>query len=467
VRRPLERMHDGIWFGLQHQERDLEITPTHFQVSIEFYRRQAWDWVNVPGSVVVPAGGTTTFEATMTVPESAAAGLYAGAVRLDNGVDRTSVPISASVAAQLGAEPVLFGGASADTPYDNGVVAGLYHWTSRAYDGDWRVFFFDVPEGPGEGARLLVGTTWQDTPVTDIDTIVLGPVADPDFSAADPERYGPYRLEDVGRSPYWRFDAGTWGYNTSTGGSVDWVSAPLREGLHAVLLHNVLGEGSVDAFRVPLTVTAGWFQPASDTIEVNAFLPSGRLTYLVKTGSAVGALSARVFGFACEPEVTGGTVVEDGEYVLEIPVHNSGRLEVRLDGPTGSDLDLTLYDPGGYPTPASDGSGPDERLVVDLPRNGVWRARVTAPDVPGASATFEISVDSIAGENFGRATVPAGPFAADQDVPIRVDYTLPEGEVCDEWRGLLAYGPPGGEVIEVPITVVSQSLRQGTRRISP
>ena len=76
-------------------------------------------------------------------------------------------------------------------------------------------------------------------------------------------------------------------------------------------------------------------------------------------------------------------------------------------------------------------------------------------------------MDSIEGDSFTEVGVPPGPVAAGALVPIELRYRLPAGTACDNWRGLLFYGPAGGEVLEVPVSVVTQSLRQGGGRLAP
>ncbi|MEZ4636978.1 MAG: hypothetical protein R2856_18825 [Caldilineaceae bacterium] len=63
------------------------------------------------------------------------------------------------------------------------------------------------------------------------------------LDAPEPSYFGPYVLETVGSSPNTNAGGGTWIFNTSSGSNEDWISAPLKDGLHAFLAHNVLSEG--------------------------------------------------------------------------------------------------------------------------------------------------------------------------------------------------------------------------------
>jgi hypothetical protein len=467
VQRPLERMHDGIWLGLQHSHTDQAVPESHFQVRLDFYRHQVWDWIGVPGSVQVPAGGSTELEATLSVPADARLGMHEGALTLSVGETRSTVPVSVVVAARFAGDAVVFAGGDSTTPYGNGTVGGLFSWTARAYDGDWRFYFFDVPGQQADGARLLVHTSWQDTPLTDVDTIVLGPVANDEYSTAYPDRYGPYRLDDVGHSPNWRYGGGTWGYNTSSGGSDDWVNAPLSEGLHAILLHNVLYQGTLDTFEVPVTVTVGVLEAPSGPIRINSTYPTGRLTLEVESGFAIEEFEAQAFGLVCEPRTESGLVIEDDEFELDIPVEHCGRLNVSLSGEGGDDLDLWLYHPDGYPTLTSSSGGAEEAVSMRLPVDGTWVAHVLADEIGGLTSVFELTVDAIEGTDLAVVGAPSGPIPSGATIPIEISYSVPPESDCDVLRGLLVYGPRGGQVVEVPIEVLTRTTRRATRRVAP
>ncbi len=81
-------------------------------------------WLSTDSSVTVPAGGSTTFDATMAVPALAGVGLYEGFIRLSDGTNLSSIPVVANVAAW--STDLLFGGPPDSTsPYDNGEVLGV------------------------------------------------------------------------------------------------------------------------------------------------------------------------------------------------------------------------------------------------------------------------------------------------------------------------------------------------------
>lgn len=154
----LSRQHDGVYFGLQrgYGSEDIDVT-----VSLILYKKADWEWLSLSAdSVTVPAGGETDVTATMAVPADAVTGLYEGAIEYDGQV----VPVVAHVAAD--SATFQFGAASTDeplgdTPHDNGHVFGSIDWSWRPETGDWRHFFYDLPDGTaGPGTAMMVETEW-------------------------------------------------------------------------------------------------------------------------------------------------------------------------------------------------------------------------------------------------------------------------------------------------------------------
>ncbi len=154
----LSRQHDGVYFGLMrgYGTDDIQVT-----VSLIFYKKADWDWLSLStGSVTVPTGGEADVTATMTVPAGARPGLYEGAVEYDGQV----IPVVAHVAGE--SATFEFGATSTDeplgdTPHDNGHVFGSTDWDWRPETGDWRHYFYDLPDGTaGPGTVMMVETEW-------------------------------------------------------------------------------------------------------------------------------------------------------------------------------------------------------------------------------------------------------------------------------------------------------------------
>ncbi len=209
VKMPLERMHDGIFVGISHRTRSATVPVTHLKIKLNFYKHMDFPWLTAPASVMVPAGGSATFEATVAVPALANIGLYEASLRLNDGANETNVPVVVNVAA-FSTDFVFGGPPDNKTPYDNGEVNGYFDWASNQADGDWRFFFMDVPDSTPAGTSLLIDTRWSGAH-TDIDTLVMGPTEDcfsNGVGCEDPvtifpgseDDYGPYSLYYTGGS---------------------------------------------------------------------------------------------------------------------------------------------------------------------------------------------------------------------------------------------------------------------------
>jgi hypothetical protein len=453
VQRPRERMHDGLWLGLQHRDSTAQIPATHFQVRIQLYTFEDWPWVDLPESLMVTPGTNNQLTATIDVPPGTPAGLYQGALWIDHGANRSTIPVSVNVAVELAEENLVLGGAAADDAtarYNNGVVQGGFDWAWRADSGDWRFFFVDVPDDQPEGARLLVRTVWEDEPgLTDLDTLVFGPTTEADYSGANPDFYGPYTLTTVGGSPNRNLGGGVWLFGTSSNGHEDWVSGPLNPGLHVIALHNVLSAGS--RFDVPFTVTIGRFLPSTSNLLIDAHSPTGSVTYELELEMPLDSLQVEAYGLSC-PETIIGQVEQDAGASFPVTIENGGRLEVTLDGKIQDDLDLYLLDPNGDQVASSTSSSADEQVSVEHPIDGEWLVVVYGYSVQGGTTDFELIVNAIQGSDIEVVSAPVGPVATGQTVVIELAYEILESD-CSTLFGLLLIGPPEGTVIEVPITV--------------
>ncbi|MCX7680412.1 MAG: S8 family serine peptidase, partial [Anaerolineae bacterium] len=158
----LSRRHDGVFFGVQRRTGGEAVT---LQVRITFYKKVDWDWLTLAASSVnLPAGGNATFQATMSVPADARPGVYEGAIEVSYGTYKHVIPVVVHVAAD--SPNFEFGAASltepiGDQPYDNGHLFGGFDWTWRYEAGDWKLFYFDIPDGTAApGKAMIVDTQW-------------------------------------------------------------------------------------------------------------------------------------------------------------------------------------------------------------------------------------------------------------------------------------------------------------------
>lgn len=402
---PAQRLHDGLFLGLQHVQRSSAIPTTDFQVKIDFYAYEDWNWVSFASdTVTVPAGDEATAEATMAVPADTPYGEYQGIIVAEYpgrapfevffpivASDGTFTGPAAQVAPQQGGGPqwparsviipviasvaatydgtgaLAFGGAEANDPdatYNNGVVTGDFDWSWRAESGDWRFFFLDLMAEPDEGTKLIVRNEWDDTgPPTDIDTLIMGPTSDrfsdpnhPDNSRrnwAEPDFYGPYTLDTVGGSPNQYLGSGKWRFNTATGGPEEWVVGPAQEGLHLLGHHNVLF--SAQQMAVPFSTTLGTL--AVQPVELN-FMPTVGATQTVsqcqdlsfESSLELPGLAAEGYGLSTPEVLEDQEVSQDdpndpttASYQRDLTLAHASSLEVRTQDPGVSGMDLDLY----------------------------------------------------------------------------------------------------------------------------
>lgn len=492
VHDPVERMEDGLFIGVRHlyNSQATNITTT-LQYRIEFYQKQAVPWLTTnAASVVVPADGAATFVVTATVPNDMPAGLYqAGLYLTDPGAtigteqyeaNTTVIPVVLNVAANFTAGVQLGGAASvaydADRLYNNGVVRGFFDWTWRAESGDWRFFFTDIPDGAyPAGTKVLVKDEWQDAaPHTDIDTIVLGPTAtslgDGWYDGPEPDYYGPYVLDTVGKSPNTNSSAGIWQFNTSSGVNEDWVAAPLKDGLHAFLQHNVLFEG--DKFDVVFTKTVGTLLEDIHSFSIDTYLNAG----LVGTATVTATLplnSLQTQGFLIIPQVTQFTdepLAFTGEGTIEwtyvFTVTQAYYVELATTSANISDLDLVLYRWTGtawQQIASSAGSSASEFIYVAKPADG--RYMVGIDNYSGPAGTFNLTIGM--GLNAGGITVTGGttaPVPANTPLPlgIRYNYPMEPGQCYD---GLVLAGPPEApDLKEIPLTICRKAATAGIEK---
>lgn len=493
VHDPLERMEDGLFIGVRHlyNSRATNITTT-LQYRIEFYQKQAVPWLTTDtASVVVPAGGTATFVVTATVPNAMPPGLYqAGLYLADPGAtvgaeqyeaNTTVIPVVLNVAADFTAGMPLGGAASAaydaDRLYNNGVVRGFFDWTWRAESGDWRFFFTDIPDGAyPAGTKVLVKDEWRDAaPHTDIDTIVLGPTdtslgnGSGWYDSPEPAYFGPYVLDTVAKSPNTNSSAGIWQFNTSSGANEDWVAAPLKDGLHAFLQHNVLFEG--DQFDVVFTKTVGTLAEDIHSFSIKTYADTGLLGIATMTATLpLNGLQTQ--GFLIVPQETQFTneplsyAGDSIEWTYAFTVTSAYYLNLATSSANISDIDLFLYrwtGTGWQRIASSATSSAAEAIALDKPADG--RYLVAVDNYSGPAGTFNLTL--AIGQNVGGITVTGGittPVPANTALPltIRYNYAMEPGKCYD---GLVLAGPPEApDLKEIPLTICRQAPSAGIEK---
>jgi hypothetical protein len=471
VRRPSARGVDGFFLGLQHIHRSPALPVTDLEIEISWFENRDWDWVTTSG----PTAGT--FEAGITVPEDAPAGMYSGAVVLENGDRSIVVPVAVAVPAavqqdgdgaidgvvELGGEGVA--DAQQHLMYNNGSVFGASHWFERLATGDWRFFFLDLATPP-DGSVLLSRTTWESAaPYTDIDTLLLGPSRN-SFNFVPDAVYGaPYTLDVIGRSPDVRMappPRGVWGFHTSTGGAEDLVVAPAQEGLHEIALHQVGWHG--DRFDVPFAVSVGTAHTSPSAVELE--LPEDTTSFDVTFTSGLPLEELVVDGFGMSaPSTTTETATQDdpsdpttASIKRPITLDHASRLTVTtaLDS---DDIDVfVVRDNDGDGSFTADEivahsatASSNEMVELGLPEDGDYEIWVHGWSVDGAPE-FELTIDAVQGHDVD-VDAPDGPIEGGEPVTLTVEVSK-EMTSGERYVGELLLGPPSAPTgLRVPIVV--------------
>ncbi|HEX6196035.1 MAG TPA: S8 family serine peptidase [Jiangellaceae bacterium] len=473
VRDPADRGGDGVFIGLQHNSRTGSIPVTDFEIQIDWYSNADWSWITTP------ATASGSFTATVDVPVDTPYGMYSGAILLTDGADSIVVPVTVAVAAKVGQDEngaitgsVEFGGpdveaAQDDLLYNNGSVFGASDWTWRAESGDWRFFFFDVPQEPADGSLFMTKTEWDGVaPYTDIDTLVFGRSAN-HFQVFPDTTFGaPYVLDQVGGSPNTNTGAGVWRFNTATGGAEDLVTAPVQEGLHAVALHQVGWQG--DEFHTGFTTTVGGASVAPSAVDIATGADTGSFDVTFSSSFDLEGLAAEAFGLS-QPIVTTETAAQDdpndpssASVKKDITLEHASRLTVSTALGT-DDLDLfVVYDANGDGTftngeivGSSTTGSSNEFVELIAPADGNYQVWVQGWSVSG-SPEFTLSIDAIQGNDLTVTGIPDGQVAAGEPVTLTVEFSR-EMAAGETYFGELNLGPTTAPTaLTVPIQITRE-----------
>jgi len=477
VHDPLNRMIDGLFIGLRHHPSSSCTGDTTLSYRIDFYKEEDVPWLTEStSSLEVSPGASATFVATTTVPADMPAGMYEAAIQIhDPGLPPTYttntsvIPVALSVAAvftdglQLGGYDTYNDTYNADRPYNNATVRGLFDWTGRAESGDWRFFFTDVPDStyPAD-TKVLVRDEWDDAaPYTDIDTIVLGPTSTSlgtglyDFP--EPSFYGPYVLDTVGKSPNTNVGGGTWQFDTSSESNEDWVTAPIQDGLHEFLQHNVLFEGL--KFDVVFTKTLGTLQEDPHTFSIDTYVDQGQVGVVTMTASLpLNGLVADAYGLG-GPEYFTNEPIEfvnsnTTEWTHVFNVSHAAKIILDTSSADISDIDLYLFYWTGTTwaqVGSSATSGADEHIELIMPDDGDYLVGIN--NWSGPAGHFNLTKVVVQGYDLTVSGLPVGAIAANTPVTFTVSFsrTMVPGETHE---GLLLVGPPEAPALkEISITI--------------
>jgi len=459
---PLARVNTGLFLGVQHRISSNAVATTDLKIKLESFKTVDASWLSESaGSVPVPANGAASFTATATVPLGTPPGLYEAAIIVNVSGQETVVPVTLLVASPT--PDFVFGGAPDETVlYDNSRLFDGIDWGESANMGDYRFFFLNVtgsyPTGPGH--RLLIETTWDQTP-TDIDTYLLGGVPDP-FSAQYPGTYGPNTLEILGGS-LTVFDGYAYQFQTTSGEARELVGAQLSSGLNEIILHNVLYAGAPslqsDGSGAPFSGRAGRLDVSPDPWLATTTQTTGRQEFTAR--SMLGFAdpwSVLAFGLSTPQVYADQPIVQGQDVFRTFTVASAGWLEVTTSSADPVDIDLYLYRQVGntwVPVGASYTPYAYERIVLQLPPDGTYLADVYGYAVP-VPATFDLSINVIQGTDLVVSDLPGGPIVEGATARFNVSYTLPPAS--GDYYGIIYLGPssaPTAVAIPVQLTIPS------------
>jgi hypothetical protein len=455
---PLERMNDGILLTLRHRNTTPDVPTTDLTIEASYWQWTKWSWIhsnwkNVP----VPAGGSADFTARIKVPPNTPFGMYQGAIVATVGNSEVVIPVSVSVAAE--GTSFEFGQtnyANGRTPlYDNENVFGYTDYSWRAESGDWRFYWTDVDGEalPDSGTNfLLVDNAWVYSG-TDIDTIIQGPTPD-DFTPSS--IYGPYTLEQTGRSANTYIGSGRWLFQTSSGGPREIISAPIPDsgGLHSIQLHQVRVDGN--ALNDPFQGQVGLanLDPA-----VAGGEGSGSADVTISSEIALSGFVAEGFGLGGPVEST-ETVMQDdpndpstASFTTTVTIDHGALLEVNTCcTANGSDIDLYVYDPSGNLVAQSTTSTDVEHVSILFPEDGEYKIAVHGWSVPSGTDTFELTINAVQGYDVSVSNLPAAiPAGGSATVTVSWDASaLGPGT----YGGVVLMGPSDAPALfQIPVMV--------------
>lgn len=442
-------------------------------VKLEFYKRVPWKWVVLnETTLTVPASGSATFKATLTVPEDAPFGVYEGAIYLQYDGYETTIPISVVVASPT-PEFEFGGNINATGLYDNSNVYGYMDWWWRYESGDWRLFYFNIGDeySIDDNTYIVADVSWDGLLPTDIDLHLLGPEEDT-WSQNFPEIYGPYALDVIASSKDTYMGSGVFQFETSSGGTREIIAGSAQNGLHALWLHNVLFDGNA-SFRT-FYGKAGLLSIYPNEWNEYITQENGTMQFLVSRTIDFGDITASAKA-AITDEYKGVLAPDTGYshyYALNV-TPGSARLHVKLtsiyDDLAGVDLDLYVYH-NGQLVGSSLSPTSDEEVVVDDPEPGEYIIEVYSWNnpVPG-EATYDLEIYDFGGEKLEVANITKiGTEEYQIDLAYH-DIPVNESTLGTEVKGLVFIGSDlAPKLVTVPVTLVvgNISSRADTRIVN-
>uniref|UniRef100_A0A7C3EWJ4 Uncharacterized protein n=1 Tax=Candidatus Methanomethylicus mesodigestus TaxID=1867258 RepID=A0A7C3EWJ4_9CREN len=210
-----------------------------FNIIIRYYERAPWDLIQLETeSITISPGETRDLKVTAATTDSLRGGVYEGFLTIDqacgDGIRRRSTfPISFAVPTLI-SEGTVYKDLSLDSAtmgfYDTSAVEGYFDWNWRYEAGDWREYFIKMPADDTILGAFFV-CSWQgNRTLIDLFSINTSWMI---FDSTDSGQWNHY----VGD--------GIFNWSTRTGLRNNWVGLSSEDGIHCILAHSALFDGSI------------------------------------------------------------------------------------------------------------------------------------------------------------------------------------------------------------------------------
>ncbi len=480
---PMSRVDDGLIVGVFHQTWAASPEITHIYIQSQCYNRTDWDWLTTnTTNIMLEAGGTSTFNASLSVPVFTPIGIYEGMIAVNDTRNESVIPVIVNVASN--STSFQFGGNTMSTDlYANDQVFGAFRWGWRYEGGDWRFYFTDIPDSfvVEPGTIIVADVQWDNVP-TDIDVFILGGVLD-SFSSEMPDRYGPYTMAVKSASNDAYIGSGKFKFNTTTNGPQEIIAADLSPGLNEIILHNVLHAG------LPLDNVTGEI----GTINVTpypwdiGFINStdnltGTQMFTLLSSLNLSGILVDAYGVFPPMEYPNQLVYQNdpdvkttANWSREFDVSGAEYIKVNISSQYGIDIDLYLLkdDGDGIPEWGSDtqvGSSTspyaEEEIILNNPVDGKYWVFVHGWSVTPNPSIFDCYIEAVYGDDISVTDVPVGPITGGEAVHFNASYSLPPKG--GEHRGVILIGPSEApDMIRVPFIAELESEKPIIYNLQP
>ncbi len=466
---PLNRIHDGLFLGLQHSQARADIPVTNFTIGLDFYKRVDMPWINVTnqGNTSVGPLATNRVKVDLNVPGDAPIGIYEASLLISDGFHDTIVPVVINVASDdlnVTAGQEMYQDFDSLSYYNNEWIYGAQSWRWRQESGDWRFFYTDLPESPGlfeskmpDGTYYyLADATWDST-LSDVDIHFFSPFLD-DFSELEPEYFGPYTLEIASSSNNAYVGNGTYRLDTTSGANREVIATPYVPGLNAIALHNTNFAGTQPAEALELRT--GVLGVSTAPMEVTAAAGSAKsFQQSVMSSISLSGMVIQGFGLS-KPEIQSGVPIQQDDpndpstssYTQALTLQQAGLLDIQVSGGENDDIDLYLikdfnadgeFDFATEQVAASTTSTAQESITIQLPEDGDYLIAVHGWAVPPDGSVFDIGVLAVQGDGISTSGAPDGSISPYRAYDFDVQFDT-EGLEPGEYTGLVTLGPPEG-----------------------